>query len=294
MRLVYTFLQRIPLPRALKNLLLYPPGHFYSPIPSLKELKRDGGKLFGPAPDTLSGIDLNIEGQLELFEQLKQFYPSVPFTEKKADGLRYFYENETFSYADAIILFCMIRHFRPKRIVEVGSGFSSCAILDTNDRFFDGDIKCTFIDPYPSQLRSMLDNTDNKGLNILGQRVQEADMTLFGTLEKGDILFVDSTHVAKAGSDVNHLFFKILPALRSGVIVHFHDVMYPFEYPREWIREGRSWNESYMLRAFLEYNSAFRIIFFNTYLEHFYEDRFRDAMPLCLKNRGGSIWLQKL
>ena len=293
MRLVYSFLQRIPLPRTLKNLLLFPPGHFYSPIPSLKELRRDDGRLFGAAPEALPGIDLNAKGQLELFDQLKQYYHSLPFKEERSAGLRYYYNNGTFSYADAIVLFCMIRQLHPKRIVEVGSGFSSCAILDTNEHFFDGAIDCTFIDPYPAQFRSMLTAADSKGIRILEQRVQDADTRLFETLESGDILFVDSTHVAKTGSDVNHLLFTILPVLRKGVIVHFHDIIYPFEYPREWIVEGRAWNETYMLRAFLEFNAGFTILFFNTYLERFYEDRFQHEMPLCLRNRGGSIWLRK-
>ena len=293
MHLVYSFLQRIPLPRTLKNLLLFPPGHFYSPIPSLKEVDRDAGRIFGAAPEALPGIDLNVNGQLELFDQLKQFYPSVPFKDERIDGMRYFYNNGTFSYADAIILFCMIRHFRPKRITEVGSGLSSCAILDTNEGFFNGAIECTFIDPYPAKFLSLINEGDKNLVQILEQRVQDTELARFELLEAGDILFVDSTHVAKAGSDVNHLLFKVLPLLRSGVIVHFHDIMYPFEYPHEWIREGKAWNESYLLRAFLQYNSAFRIIFFNTFLEHFHEERFRAEMPLCLKNRGGSIWLRK-
>ena len=117
------------------------------------------------------------------------------------------------------------------------------------------------------------------------------DLSVFDALSANDILFVDSTHVSKTGSDVNHLFFEILPRLASGVLVHLHDIFFPFEYPQDWVLGGRSWNEIYMLRAFLQYNNAFRIVFMNTFLEHFHESRFADRMPLCLKNRGGSIWL---
>ena len=114
------------------------------------------------------------------------------------------------------------------------------------------------------------------------------------TLASGDILFIDSTHVSKAGSDVNHIFFKILPSLAEGVNIHLHDIFYPFEYPKEWIYEGRAWNENYVLHAFLQYNSAFKITFFSNFLARFHHRTFHEKMPLCMKNTGGSIWLQRV
>jgi len=95
------------------------------------------------------------------------------------------------------------------------------------------------------------------------------------------------------GSDVNYIFFEILPLLRPGVFIHFHDVFWPFEYPESWIEEGRQWHEVYLLRAFLEFNRDFEIVVFNTFLETFHSDWFEKYMPLCLKNRGGSIWLRR-
>ena len=91
---------------------------------------------------------------------------------------------------------------------------------------------------------------------------------LFRELHAGDVLFVDSTHVAKVGSDVNHIFFEILPILQPGVVVHFHDIMYPFEYEPKWIYTGVAWNEAYMLRAFLMFNPTFKILLFNSFLAH--------------------------
>jgi hypothetical protein len=95
------------------------------------------------------------------------------------------------------------------------------------------------------------------------------------------------------GSDVNFLFFNVLPILQDGVLIHFHDIFYPFEYPQDWIFEGRAWNEAYLLRAFLQYNSSFHIVFMNTFMEYFHEPIFQQEMPLCLKNTGGSIWIRK-
>jgi Methyltransferase domain len=187
----------------------------------------------------------------------------------------------------------MIRHQRPKRIIEVGSGFSSCVLLDTNEIFFDNSIACTFIEPYPELLLSLIKPHDRQQIEIVPAGLQDVELDRFSQLAAGDILFIDSTHVAKTGSDVNLYFSEIIPSLHSDVIIHFHDIFYPFEYPRQWVYEGRAWNETYMLRAFLQYNRAFTIMFFNTFLERFHMERFLKNMPLCLKNLGGSIWIRK-
>ena len=117
-------------------------------------------------------------------------------------------------------------------------------------------------------------------------------MDFFEILQSGDILFIDSTHIAKTGSDVNHILFDILPILKSGVLIHFHDVSYPFEYPKEWVYMGRNWNENYFLRAFLMYNNNFEIILFSDYLHKHYIEAFKD-MPLSLKDPGMNLWLKK-
>jgi hypothetical protein len=285
-------------PTAKSNLaesdkLFVPPGHFYSPIPNPEELRNDEAVIWGPMPREIAGVDLNEEGQLALIDQFSEFYNEMPFMEQKVEGCRYFFENPAYSYSDAIILYCMIRYARPGRIIEVGSGYSSCVSLDTNDLFFNGEIETTFIEPYPDLFYSLITEEDKRSITVTSKRLQDIPLALFSTLQAGDILFIDSTHVCKVNSDVNYIYFKILPILKDGVFIHFHDIFYPFEYPKSWAFEGRAWNEAYMLRAFLEYNDAFKIIFFNTYLEYFHEDLFRQYLPLCLRNRGGSIWLQK-
>lgn len=294
MERMYAFIKSLPLPRLLKNLLLIPPGHFYSPIPSLPEIELHKKSILAPLPDHVPGIELNVEVQLALFDQLTKYYSSIPFKDQRTEGLLYYYDNPTFSYSDAIILHSMIRHLKPTQIVEVGSGYSTCAILDTNRLFFNESIRHTVIDPYLDSFHSMTKSSARIHATLMENRVQDIDTEIFRALGPGDVLFIDSTHVSKIVSDVNYIFFNILPTLQSGVYIHFHDIMYPFEYPSAWMYEGKAWNEAYMLKTFLQYNSAFQIVFFNTYLEHVYEERFQREMPLCMKNRGGSIWLQKL
>jgi predicted O-methyltransferase YrrM len=277
-----------------RALLWAPPGHFYSPIPSPEERAQADLLRDQPLPRELPGIDLNEAGQLELFERFAASYAELPWGENPKPGLRYYFENPSYSYSDAICLYSMIRHARPKRIIEVGSGFSSCVMLDTNEGFFGNGIDLTFIEPYPQLLFKLTTEADRQRVRVLPKKLQEVPVAEFQKLEAGDILFIDSTHVAKAFSDVNYAFATILPALAAGVHIHVHDVFYPFEYPAPWLKEGRAWNELYLLRAFLQYNERFRIVFFNTFLEHFHWEKFTQRMPLCLKNPGGSIWLQRV
>jgi hypothetical protein len=276
-----------------KNQGFAPPGHFYSPIPSLDEIRKDDARIFGSIPRNISGLELHESEQLRLLNEFVAYYEEMPFQPKKLEGLRFYFENPAYSYSDAILLHCMIRFLKPKRIIEIGSGFSSCMILDTNELFFRGSIMTTFIDPYPELLISLVMETDKSRINTIPSRLQDVDLGEFEELQANDVLFVDSTHISKINSDVNRIFFDILPRLSSGVHVHFHDIFFPFEYPRDWIYEGRAWNEAYILRAFLQYNRAFRIVLMNTFMEHFHEPFFQEKMPLCLKDTGGSIWIRK-
>jgi len=279
---------------ALKsNPLFVPPGHYYSPIPSLDEIKRDESKIFGSFPTNIMGLELHAAEQLKLLNEFVAYYNQMPFQSEKREGLRYYFENPAYSYSDAILLHCMMRYLKPKKIIEVGSGFSSCMMLDTNELFFDGSIATTFIEPYPELLMSLIKDTDKSKIKMISSRLQDVDLGEFEALQTNDILFIDSTHVSKINSDVNRIFFDILPRLPSGVYIHFHDIFFPFEYPKDWVYEGRAWNEAYLLRAFHQYNRAFHVVLMNTFMEHFHETFFQQKMPLCLKNTGGSIWIRK-
>lgn len=269
-----------------------PPGDVLSPIPSIAEVKAREAEIYA-VPRTMPGLELNEESQLRLFEELRAFYPEQPFSAKQTPERRYWFENPAYSYADAILLYCMMRYARPRRIVEAGSGYSSAAMLDVDELFFDSSIQFTFIDPRANLLRELMKQTDKVHARILETEVQKVDLSVFTELEANDILFVDSSHVSKVGSDVNHIFFKVLPALPRGVLVHFHDIFYPFEYPRDWVYEGRAWNETYLLRAFLQYNDRFEIQLFNTFIDWFHKEKYFRDMPLVEKNTGGSIWLKK-
>jgi predicted O-methyltransferase YrrM len=279
------------------RLLRVKSGHYYSPVPSLAELERDAPRIFDRSLRPLRGVDLNEPRQLALLEQMAAFYDEQPFPETPRDGTRYFFDNYWYGPADGLVLYSLIRLARPRRIIEVGSGFSSAVMLDTNERFMSREIELTFIEPDSSRLRKLLKDEDDASVSIMEERIQHVDPDIVTQLAANDILFIDSSHVSKAGSDVNHIVFELLPRLAPGVLVHFHDVQYPFEYPQTWFELGISWNEPYVLRAFLQYNAQFRIAFWNDFVTSFHADAVERLMPLCARRPafgvGGSLWLER-
>ena len=228
----------------------FPPGHFYSPLLDLKQLSPEmAGMPFDGAEDW-EHLDLLANEQKAYYADLIANYPEPVFPTSKAEGFRYYTDNDWFRFGDSFTLSRVILKEKPRRIVEVGSGFSSAVMLDTTQKAqLRTDLTC--IEPNPERLNSLLTSADTATLRVIQSPVQEVAISTFDQLGPGDILFIDSSHVVKAGSDVAHLILRVLPRLQSGVIVHVHDIMYPYTYPIAWIREGTAWNESLFLRAFL-------------------------------------------
>jgi predicted O-methyltransferase YrrM len=269
----------------------YAPGHYYSPLPSQAEISEAfarGG--FGPP---FAAVNLNEAAQFARLERFAAYYPEQPFPQEPAPGRRFHLNNPGYGAFDAIMLYGMFREARPRRIIEIGSGFSSAAMLDLNEQVLGGAAEFTFIDPEMKRLRELLRDGDALRATLIEKRVQDVPIEAFAALGENDVLFIDSSHVSKIGSDVNRIFFDILPSLAPGVLIHFHDVVGNLEYPRDWLEQGRAWNEQYLLRAFLMYNPAFRVELFTSWLRLSREAFLRERMPLCSQD-GGQIWLRKL
>lgn len=276
------------------NLSAFPDGHFYSPIPSKQDLE-----LFSWAENrSLLGVELSFPTQRRMVKKLATVKNCIRFPDQKSSRFRYFYDNSSFGYADAITLHRMLLIFKPKRIVEVGSGYSTALMLDTVDKVFTHGPTITCIEPYPEILSKALRKQDYKTINLVKQRAQDAPKKLFSSLRANDILFIDSTHVSKLGSDVNTLFFEILPLLRKGVIIHVHDIFKNFEYPKNWSESGFYWNESYLLHAFLMHNNNFKILFWADFMSEQYKKELEQQLPPDFRPQsnlsGGSIWLKKV
>jgi hypothetical protein len=281
--------------------MFFRPGSYYSTIPSEKDI----AKYLATArqvPDSLGGIDLNLDGQLRLLRAFQPFYDEQPFTIAPRAGFRYRFENDWYPCADGLILYCLLRLLRPKRLIEVGSGWSTCVTLDTREHFLGSLPAVTLVEPHPERLLELVSERDLAQTELHRSEVQDIPLKEFEKLEDGDVLFVDSTHVTKLGSDVNYLVFEVLPCLARGVYVHFHDIHYPFEYTPPWVKEGWGWNEAYLLRAFLQYNSDFEVALWYSLLKKQTPDVLQREFPLLLENPGvsdqedtpaGSLWLRK-
>jgi hypothetical protein len=288
-----SYFRFIRLLRNFRGAVRFPPGHFYSPLLDIKSLGPNDSNLPFDGAELWEHINLRQSEQRSYYEDLLDRFPLLPFPSQKTDNYRYFTENIYFTLADAFTLSGVIRKEKPCRIVEIGSGFSSAVMLDTL-RQTHASAELTFIDPQPDRLYSLFLIDDRSISTVLAQRVQEVPFSVFDQLEAQDLVFCDSSHVAKIGSDVSYILLRILPRLKPGVLVHFHDVFYPFSYPATWIREGHAWNESLFLRAFLVGNMQFQLVAFNCYAGYSFPEVFRDRLPAFLNDTGGSIWIRKV
>jgi len=276
--------------QAASDKLFAPPGHFYSPIVAVEEVDRPA--LEAAYARDPAEIDMNYPGQLAMLRRLAAHFSAFP-PHGAGSAARFRAPNAQFSLGDAKLLAAFIAEFRPRHIIEVGSGHSSAVILDTMERLGVSP-ECTLVEPYTERLRSLLRPGDLERVRLIEEKVQAVDLALFDTLGEDDILFLDTSHVGKTGSDVLHEIFAVLPRLKPGVLVHFHDVFVGFEYPLPWVvEENRSWNEIYLLRAYLANNPKWRIELHANSLEPRFPGKFREIAPGYSVD-GASLWLRKM
>ncbi|MGH8040546.1 MAG: class I SAM-dependent methyltransferase [Rudaea sp.] len=271
----------------------YPPGHYGSPLPSAVEIRKNRDRLFQSTCLQKDGVDLNASGQERLLREIMPFMGEFKPHRIASNGKRYFHENPMFGFNDGFVLFAFLRKFKPQQVMEIGSGYSSALMVDTAEEYLP-DCHFTFVDPYSTTVGPLLAGTPVGKFEIIRERVQDLDLNAFGKLRENDILFIDSSHVLKIGSDLSALLFAVLPSLSKGVIVHFHDICYPFEYPEKLMMEGRAWNEVYMIRAFLQFNQTFEILFLSSFVEKNFQQAIDENLPGYTCGDGNSLWLRKI
>jgi hypothetical protein len=275
------------------------PVNFHSPVPDLDDLERR--KIWDRQSDWV-GIDLHPDAQKGLLLKLGQEFghecnwPSGP----TSNPYQFFTENGSFSYGCAAITHCILRHFNPRRVIEIGSGNSSRVIaeaLSRNASDANKGAEYIIIDPYPS---SMIKAGLPAVTKLIQERVELIDTDFFHLLSQNDVLFIDSGHVVRIGGDVNYLILDVLPRLAPGVIIHFHDIAFPYEYPRVYATNPQFrvfWTESYLLQAFLCFNNHFEILLAMNYLMSAHPEIFKTAFPSYDKNKhpaiSGSFWIRR-
>ena len=266
----------------------FPFNHYESPYPDIVEVHNKEKEIFDRNKKVLD-IDFNVDRQLELIKEMENI-SLLEWSDGKTEGMqtRYSYRNGWFDKGSADALYYMMRIIKPRNIIEVGSGYSTAVMLDTNEFCFNNEIRIISIEPNADRLKSLLKSSDN--LQIYEQKLQEIPYVLFDSLEENDILFIDSSHVSRIGSDVNYIFFEILPRLKKGVYIHFHDMFYPFIYPEEWVYSGRAYSEMYILRAFLMNNKEYSMQLFGDMLSRKYSEKIPEKLRGCGE---ASLWIRK-
>ena len=234
------------------------PVHFYEPVPDSRVL----AKMDLDRPSELVGLDLDLGAQLGLLGDCLRWREEYK-TLQREKGLNpddFYLENRFFGAVDAEILYCLIRSRRPRRIFEIGSGFSTLLAGHAVYRNEREGSPCELVafEPYPSEaLRRGAPGVSR----VVERRLQDVPLETFGELSDGDVLFIDSSHVVAPGSDVCLELLEIVPRVKRGVLVHLHDIFFPHEYPRRWLLDNHYfWTEQYLLHAFLSFNSAFRVL----------------------------------
>ena len=225
--------------------------NYYSPIPDLAAVS----PAVWDRRSELVGIAFDLDRQLELLSELEPFFREFDPPERDAGPHRYYSDNPSYARGDADVLHAMTRRHSPARIVELGSGFTTLVMAGAIRDHGGGELHV--YDPYPG-----VAGPETRGVASFNPiATQDLPLWIFEDLDAGDFLVVDTTHAVKVGGDVNRIVLDILPRLAPGVIVHFHDIFLPYEYPKEWPeRFGLYWTEQYLLQAFLSLNPAFEVI----------------------------------
>lgn len=242
----------------------------------------------------LRGIDLNVEGQLKMLERLTFSQELLGIPSTKTEALEFHFNNHGFESGDAEYWYQLIRLVKPKRIFEVGSGYSTLIATKavSENRKNDANYQCEHICIEPYEM-SWLEDLE---VTVLRKKVEDVDLSFFSELEENDVLFIDSSHVIRPGGDILFEYLEVLPSLNSGVIVHIHDIFSPQHYPMKWIKdEVRFWNEQYLLEAFLSSNREWRIVGALNYLFHNHYEKLKSVAPyLAFDREPGSFYLQKI
>lgn len=274
----------------------FPVGHYYSPMPDHTELAQEPrrSQVWPAVARETPAIDWRDDAQIRLCSEVFAGQERLSFAAAEpADPTEYFTDNNQYPALDAWLLEGLLTHLRPRRMIEVGSGFSSLVSARVNRERLDGTMRFTCIEPYPRQF--LLDGVP--GISDLRvEKIQDTPPEVFEELGDGDVLFIDTSHTVKTGGDVTWIFEEILPRLAPGVVVHIHDVFLPGDYPEPWVREGWGWNEVYLVHAFLAFNAAFELVVGAQYMAQKHLDVLYAAfpgLPAHINSGGGALWLRR-
>jgi len=258
----------------LKKIGIFPlTSNYYEPSFDFDNLKKNLSEK-----RNLPGINFNIENQIKNLKQLdyKKELENLNL-KNNSPNFNFNIDNNFFEAGDAEIYYQMIRYHKPKKIIEIGSGQSSLIAMEAinNNKQIDNFItELTCIEPFENK---WLEKND---IRVIRKKVEEIDTDIFTDLNKGDILFIDSSHVIKPQGDIVKIFLEILPKLKSGVIIHIHDIFSPRDYLENWLKiENRFFNEQYLLEGMLDNSSRYKIMLSLNLLKYDFYKELKNVCP---------------
>jgi hypothetical protein len=273
---------------------------YYSPLPSVTRLKANTSRW--NRPSGLHGLEYDLAAMKSALSELlahylEEFLTYPPYPEVRQMGF-----GPGYTAMDALTLYMMIRHLKPQRYIEVGSGVSSfyCSLAAQRNASEGHPLQITCIEPYPFEKLSTI-----PGIQVLPRKVEDVDISLFQKLQENDVLFIDSSHILRVDGDVPFLYLEVLPVLNVGVVTHIHDIPYPYNFPyppdlwifgQEW---PMFWNEPMVLQAFLAFNKNFKISMSTPLIRYFDEAFLKQSIPIYESvvqnpNTFSSIWLRRI
>jgi predicted O-methyltransferase YrrM len=263
-------------------------AHYYEPQFDFRNERRSFS-----AERALPGVAWNIDGQLALLASLSYADEVADLSMEAADQNQFHLQNTMFEAGDAEVWYQIGRLKKPRRIYEIGSGYSTLlaarAIQRNREENTAYACKHVCVEPFEAPWLAQT------GVTIVRERVETLGAHFFADLQKDDILFIDSSHMIRPDGDVLFEYLELLPTLNSGVIVHVHDIFSPRNYPAAWlIDQVKFWNEQYLLEAFLTHNHDWRIIAALNYLQHNHFDTLKKVAPFLTTDREpGSFYIQR-
>ena len=270
--------------------------HYYQPIPKYESVPDE----YFVTKQNLPGFSLHEDNIPSILGNISAYAHECAWPDHATGKGIYFSLNPSFGFSSAVLLHTIARYFGTRTVVEIGSGYSTLVTLGALKKNYpDGGFRLTCIEPNPSQWLHTVAQKHSSSITLLAQKAEYIDEAVYLKLRENDILFIDSSHVSKLNSDVNHLYLHILPRLTKGVIIHIHDIYIPYEYLRVHFygKQKIFWNEQYLLQAFLTNNKDFEIIMPGYFVQTDMNNDFRKAFPQYdpLKHRAtSSFWLRKI
>lgn len=264
-------------------------NHYYEPFYSFKDFKKPLSQK-----RSLAGIDFKLSVQLELLKKFKYNKEIKEINDLPISELNYSFKKGPFLSGDSEMLYNMIRHHKPKRIIEIGCGHSTLMIQHAvkKNNYENNNYSCrhTCVEPFENEWLLKLD------VEVMRIKVEDLDVSFFDILESNDFLFIDSTHMIRPQGDVLFEYLELLPSLKPGVIIHIHDIFSPRDYLEEWLKEGKLfWNEQYLLEAFMSFNSQFEVLLSLNYLKNDYYLQLSEVCPFLTEEREpGSFWIRRI